>query len=320
MVVRERLKIVSWNICSVNKKLQQLLDLAQQQQPHIILLQETFLKPHNKSPEVPGYTWVRQDRVADKRGGVAMLLHSTVQYLEQPKPPDLKHAEIASCLVNTAEGKILVASLYLPPSKARKGEIGKILKLHPYFIIAGDLNAHWEAWGSSKSNDAGNYIDSWVNDLGINIFIPTSPTRIHPKDRTKDAVLDYALTHSNLQEVQLQVLPLLDSDHCPLSIQPLNLNLFTTPNFKIIRNWEQIRAEIESNEWPNTPIDSPEDIEEAASHIISTLQATLINNSHCIKIAAHQKRLLPKHVRELKKEKQKLLKHFKRTRSSNIKL
>ena len=89
---------------------------------------------------------------------------------------------------------------------------------------------------------------------------------------------------------------------------------------KIIRNWEQIRTVIEGTTWPTTPIDSPEEIEEAASHIITTLQAALINNSHCIKIAPHKKRVLPKHLRELKKEKEALIKRFKRSRHSNLKI
>ena len=89
---------------------------------------------------------------------------------------------------------------------------------------------------------------------------------------------------------------------------------------KIIRNWEQIRTVIEGTTWPTTPIDSPEEIEEATSHIITTLQAALINNSHCIKIAPHKKRVLPKHLRELKKEKEALIKRFKRSRHSNLKI
>lgn len=285
----------------------------------MILLQETFLKSKHESPRVEGYTWYRNDRPTTQRGGVAILIHETVNFTQQDNPEHLKEAEMVGGLINTTDGNIYVASLYLPPSRGRKREIGKIMRHKPHYLIAGDLNAHWSPWGHKKDNDTGAYLDYWINELNHNIHIPQESTRVHPKDREKDAVLDYALTHQMLTEVELQVLDLKNSDHKPLLIEPKELNLHTPPNTRITRDWEGIANEMAFQEWPESVEPTPEGITEAVEIFSLTTQAVMLNNSRVIKIPHHRKRLIPRAIRILQKEKKELLKKFHNTRNQNLK-
>ena len=317
----ERLRIVSWNIASANKKskTEQLRQLAETQKPHIILLQETFLNPSIKSPTIQGYEWHRKDRLTDKRGGVAILIHESVNFIIQPNPPHIKSAELVGGFVKTEQGQLYVASLYLPPDKGRKRELGAILKHKRHFFIGGDLNAHWEPWGHSKSNNTGSYLDFWVQELQLNIHIPPEKTRVHPKRPERDSVLDYGLTHELLTQVQVDVLPLMDSDHRPVSFNISDFNLKTPRNIRITRHWEGIATDINFQEWPDGVEATAEGITEDVATFNLNMQAIMLNNSKAIKIPHHRKRLLPREIRILQKEKQNMLKKFHEQREASVK-
>ena len=238
------LHVLSWNTSSVAKKGFQLQMLIDDHKPHLILLQETYLKPHHTPTVYRDYTWHRQDRLRDKRGGVAILVHKSVDFTPAPPPPNIVHTEVIGGHISTTEGRLYVARVYIPPKKGRKKELGRILRSEPYLLIAGDLNAHWEPWGSRSSNNTGNYVDHWVNELNLNIHIHSEATRVHPKDRGKDTIVDYALTHEHLTQVEITVHPQLDSDPKPISFISSTFNIFTTPNFKTLRDWEGIASDI----------------------------------------------------------------------------
>ncbi|KAJ1519226.1 hypothetical protein ONE63_011168 [Megalurothrips usitatus] len=321
------LRIISWNTQSVNKNIEGLREVAETYRPHIILLQETWLTPNHESPQVPGYSWERADRPNKTRGGVAILIHNTVPFIRTAPPAGLVHSEVVGGNIQTGEGTLHISSIYTPPNQGRKGELQKVLRQHPHFIIAGDYNAHWEAWGSKKSNNTGRYLDALVNEYSFNIHIPPVPTRMDKKDRDKDSVLDYAITHGPLTDVALQVLPNMGSDHYPLLIQPLHLNLFIPPKLKIKRDWDRLAADLHFINWPTGAVGltpaavglTPAAVEEAAEHFTAELQAILLNSGTAIRLRAHERRLLPLHIRVLRKERNQLLKSYKRTRDPTTK-
>lgn len=313
------LHVLSWNISSVAKKGFQLQFLINDHKPHLVLLQETYLKPHHTPPVYPDYTWHRHDRLRDKRGGVAILVHKSVDFTPAAPPPNIVNTEIIGGHISTAEGRLYVASVYIPPKKGRKKELGRLLRSEPYLFVAGDLNAHWEPWGSRTSNNTGNYVDHWVNELNLNIHIPSEATRVHPNDRDKDTIVDYALTHEHFTQVEIKVHPQLDSDHKPISYKSSAFNIYTTPNFKILRDWEGIANDIQHISWPRFVLPTPESITEASNLLTSSLQAVMFNNCKVIELPSHHKSLVPRHIRILKREKVKLNKQYHDTRAQDDK-
>lgn len=298
----EALKVVSWNANSCIKHLNELKELIEEHKPHAVLLQETFLKSHMASPIIRGYTWHRQDRADGKGGGVAILVQNSLPFTRNAPPGNIKEAEVVGGKALTQEGEIHLASLYLPPSKGRKGEIGIILKAHQHFFIAGDLNAHWSSWGGGKDNAAGSFLDYWVNELRLNIHIPPMNTRVHPTDSTKDAVLDYAISHERLSEVYTHVLPLRGSDHRPILYKLKTLNILTPINFKLVRDWDGIERDLAEVQWPTHINSSAESVNTAASVFETEAQVALFNNSHYIRLKGQHSRLLPRPIVQLQRE------------------
>lgn len=309
----KELHILSWNIASVNNKTDQLVTLLDEVKPDVVLLQETWLKPHLPQPLTPGYTWFRRDRVAGRGGGVAILVANHLDYLPE-LGPELKAAELTGGKINTASGPLYVGSLYLPPSKGRKRELGQILRSHPHFFIGGDLNAHWEAWGSTRSNDTGAYLSHWVNDLELNIHIPPGPTRVHPRRPQKDAVLDYGLTNSSLEQVEVSVHPIVDSDHRPVSFHLRSIVLRVPRHFKLKTNWEGIANDLAHVEWPDSIPLTEQGVNDASLILQAELQAAKLNNSQAIEIRDAKSKLIPRRVRILQQEKRTLSREFTLTR------
>ena len=313
------LHLLSWNAGSVLSKINALKALIATHQPHAMLIQETFLKANHPSPEIANYTWHRADRMDCRGGGVALLVSNSVDFTPCPPPAQLSTAEIAGGHIHTQEGKLYIASLYLPPSQTRKKDIGKILRFQKFFIIAGDLNAHWTPWGSKKSNNAGNFIDYWANQLDLNVQIPPEHTRIHPGNPEKDSTLDYAITHPTLQQVEMTVHPLTESDHRPISFKTPKFNIFSPPNFKITRDWEGIANEVNFIDWPHFVLPTPDNVAKAAEFLTSSLQAALLNNTKVIKLKSKHKKLIPREIKVLQQEKSKYHKEFHRTRDPRLK-
>ncbi|KAJ1524669.1 hypothetical protein ONE63_011152 [Megalurothrips usitatus] len=315
------LLVLSWNAGSVVGKANHLADLLEDAHPQVVLLQETHLKPHIPTPDTPGYTWYRRDRLTTaKGGGVAILVHDSLHFQVEPSPAGLRQAEVVGGLVSSPAGDLYVASVYLPPSKGRKGDIHKILTHRPHFFIGGDLNAHWTAWGGDKDSDVGRYLDHYINELRLNIHIPATYTRIDPRIQGRDAVLDYGISHQLLTEVDIEVLPHVFSDHRPVVFSLNQLNTFTPPEYRTVRDWEGIRAALQSVAWPDQVTHTSEGVNDAAEVLEAEIQAILINHSHTVRVKSRHKRLLPKQIRQLKQQRSQLHKQFLASRSQNTKL
>lgn len=313
------LKIISWNANSITGKHVDLLDVLRSTQAHIVLLQETRLALQDPSPPTPGYEWHRRERPNGNGGGVAVLVHESVSFTPTDAPVAVKLAEFAGGTLHTPAGPLFVGSVYLPPSKARKGEIGNLLTVAPHFFLGGDLNAHWRGWGSVKDNQAGAYVNHWLNALSANLHVPPENTRVSTANPQQDAVLDYGISHEALQEVRTEVLPLLSSDHRPVLFTLSALSLHTPPSYRISRDWDGIREELAAVQWPTSIPASAEGVNEAAEHLEAVLQASLLNNTKYIRLRNAASRLLPPHIVTLQKRKKDLLREFVKTRDRDTK-
>ena len=71
------LTLLQLNINSITNKHEELKPLVTELQPDIITIQETKLKKHNKTPQIPTYSAIRTDRANGKGGGLLTYIKQT---------------------------------------------------------------------------------------------------------------------------------------------------------------------------------------------------------------------------------------------------
>lgn len=169
--------IIQWNCQSICPKLSELELFLCQEKVHIAILSETWLNP-NISLRISGYNTIRKDR-NDGYGGVAILVHSSIKYLDSlicsSNPGiELLHLKLLNCF--QIENIIAV---YCPSSVQTIDSDWDFI--FSFFsnrtLIAGDFNAHHSNW-SYKTDTRGRQIFDVMLDKNYVSLNDGSPTRI----------------------------------------------------------------------------------------------------------------------------------------------
>ena len=74
------LSVLQWNAYGLRTQCDQFKQLVQDNSPSVICVQESGLKPQNKTPSVPGYDAIRQDRPHGPGGGVITYICNNLAY------------------------------------------------------------------------------------------------------------------------------------------------------------------------------------------------------------------------------------------------
>ena len=170
------LNLIGWNVNGLTRRRDEIGDLIQKYQPDILLLQETFLKPNSDALTIHGYTTYRTDRTDAPRGGVAILINEGIEH--EQVHLDVGKVELTTVQIHTKRRAINVGSIYLPTKRTRKKDLWKIKQMAPNMILAGDLNAKNEDWGSTKTDHLGKWIEQLCLEENISIHAPARTTRI----------------------------------------------------------------------------------------------------------------------------------------------
>jgi len=311
---------MSWNICSLRKRAPELIHLINLHTPAVVLLQETLLYSEVESPAFQGYILLRKDRPNSTRGGVAILIKDDIPYtLMEIKNSNL--TEVIAVKVPCNDSELAIASIYVPPSKGRYKTLKTIYdQLGDFFITAGDFNAHNTLWGAAKTNSTGRYVERLVTLRDSRLHLPPSPTRIHPNNPEKDAVLDFCVSHSTLEEIKIQVIADGSSDHKPVLMSlPDYLTIFNPNNLRLITNWDGIRVALSQIQWPEDAMPTISDIDKSVQLLKSHIQVAMLNNTKGIRLKNNYSRLIPKDIHRLIKRKRRAQHKFNSKRNSDIK-
>jgi len=135
---------------------------------------------------MPGYHIFRQDR-KDGYGGVAIAVRRDCQ-VTNIIINNVLMDQLENIDINLVGVEILtpfplqIYSIYIPPhsniTSNIMGEIFNLVRL-TNAIIAGDINGHYSAWGSSTCNHRGNLIYSCLSPLNLCLLNNGSHTRIN---------------------------------------------------------------------------------------------------------------------------------------------
>ena len=112
------LTLLQLNINSITNKHEELKLLVTELQPDIITIQETKLKKHNKTPQIPTYSAIRTDRANGKGGGLLTYIKHNITFSDTKIPNFINpiNTELQIIQLHITNKKIYtIANIYIPP-------------------------------------------------------------------------------------------------------------------------------------------------------------------------------------------------------------
>ncbi|CAL1548965.1 unnamed protein product, partial [Lymnaea stagnalis] len=112
-----------------------------------------------------GYNIYRNDRVGQTGGGVLLAVKENIKSRELINKT-IDNNEIVAIEIETKSyGRILIASIYVPPKAKIAPEVFRDLhQINNDCIVMGDLNAALEEMGSRKTNKKGKQLEDIINE------------------------------------------------------------------------------------------------------------------------------------------------------------
>lgn len=111
------LKLGFFNANGITHQRDEIAKFLRDHQLDILLIQESFLKPHQRNPNIANYRLVRNDRTRCHKGGT-LIYYRKALYCTPVDPPE-PHSllEYSACQLGmTGHSSITIISAYFPPS------------------------------------------------------------------------------------------------------------------------------------------------------------------------------------------------------------
>ncbi|GFQ83843.1 RNA-directed DNA polymerase from mobile element jockey [Trichonephila clavata] len=241
---RSQLRILQCNInglctSATRVKLDQLLDLANRHQAHIIAIQETKLKP-TYNLKLREYCILRKDRLNKGGGGLIFLIrNSNFECVELPPFSDTE-LEVQAIKIKWNNKCLNIYNAYQPPGKRGVSSDTLILMFTDSSFILGDFNAKHPLWGSSVANDRGNELSNLLDDHAFCVLNDGTPTYCSHSYDSRDA-LDVSFANPDIfPSCSWTVLDSVGSDYSPVLIELSHTH--KTPNSKNALFWNFKKA------------------------------------------------------------------------------
>ncbi|KZS15313.1 Uncharacterized protein APZ42_019149 [Daphnia magna] len=141
-----------------------------QHKPHIATLSETFWKD-SFEVKFKDYYVIKKNRQGQVGGGVAILVHKSVQHttIALPHLSTIEATAISIFVDGNRTGReLMIISLYIPDgSKCNEEDLDILANASDNTILSGDFNAHHERWqgGCRHPNRSGSLIAGLLDRL-----------------------------------------------------------------------------------------------------------------------------------------------------------
>ncbi|GFR12706.1 hypothetical protein TNCT_265461 [Trichonephila clavata] len=241
---RSQFRILQCNInglctSATRVKLDQLLDLANRHQAHIIAIQETKLKP-TYNLKLREYCILRKDRLNKGGGGLMFLIrNSNFECVELPPFSDTE-LEVQANKVKWNNKCLNIYNAYQHPGNRGVSSDTLIPMFTDSSFILDDFNAKHPLWGSSVANNRGNELSNLLDDHAFCILNDGTPTYCSHTYDSRDA-LDVAFASPDIfPSCSWTVLDSVGSDHSPVLIEFSHTH--KTPNKKNALFWSFKKA------------------------------------------------------------------------------
>jgi hypothetical protein len=173
-----QINIVHINIRGLRTSKTELNLLINERQPHVITINETFLKPHVKF-SIPNYTTFRKDRRNRPNGGVAILTHQQLPATEVELPKQYEGLEALTVKIHIPNWPLYISTIYNPPESQLPTNLITHLSSYHKSILLTDINAQHHILGDHPlhNNRLGLELAALLrNSNFINVTLP-GPTR-----------------------------------------------------------------------------------------------------------------------------------------------
>lgn len=222
----------------------------------ILLLQETLLKPQNRTPRFPNYNAVRNDRVRSAGGGTLIYYKRSLHCTEIQPPTTLTNIECSIIRIGmTGHANINIASVYLPaPGGSSAGtllqsDLEALFSLSDSTILAGDFNSKSVRWHSVTNSHNGLVLEDLHDRLDFDVVATLAPTRYPRVSGHNPSVLDIALLKNiTLQVCSVEVLDAItSSDHRPVVLQLGPTDDGRLTHSRVVTDWKKLGQVIDQS-------------------------------------------------------------------------
>lgn len=296
--------IASFNANGLASNIDELKSFVVEHAVDVLLVQETFLKPHHKGCKIPNYEMIRTDRLTSALGGTAIYYRRNL-HITRVDAPSLCDLEVTICRVAmTGHSTLYIASTYLPPKKSiLQSDLANLFALGDAVILFGDFNSKHSNWNCSRTNRNGLTLVNMEETLDFNIIHPPTPTRYPVSSNHVANTLDIALLKGvTLQLCSIDALPELISDHRPVLLQ-LGPPSSLPSAMSSITDWNRFSRSVGAGQYPAlaTPspnLGTPDEINITIDSVTSALHLAVKDASKEVPQDSYRWKL-PEDVREL---------------------
>lgn len=283
-VVVHNVHVMHWNAQGITtvSAASQLEQVLHEKNIDILLLNETFLKPHHKL-QLGGYKIHREDRLTHG-GGVLIAVKNNLVHKLLPKINTSSIENISIQITINSRPVIFTAAynpVYTPNFRA---DLDLLTGHSCEFFIFGDFNAHHVHWNCTSNNTAGNELYSHCLLSNYYIYSPCSFTRFGQNvAQVQPSTVDILLSNSSIPFSSLVTHhDILQSDHVPISctIHGQLQNRFDLVYMYSRADWPAIRAWVES-EIRRQNIDQTNLTPHNVDFLLDSLIA-IVNGAYCL--------------------------------------
>ena len=255
------LSILSLNIRCFLHKVAELHHVIDKLQPHVIMIQETWLDQSVGHVKLADYHCIsRRDRSLNQnRGGIVLYAKSHLKDIVH-----LMNSEVAERswhMLKLDTGNVLIANWYRPPGSddshihSFREELCNFMPMASSCIVAGDLNVHHKRWlrYSNADTSQGQLLQKICNDFDLQEQV-RKPTR-------ESYLLDLFLC--NISGCKVTVEAKLSDHHCifarvPLPIPEEKHTYRQIWKFKAAA-WQNMKIELRRIDWTRLQNSSVDD-------------------------------------------------------------
>ncbi|XP_069968578.1 uncharacterized protein Dyrk3 isoform X2 [Bactrocera oleae] len=182
-IVRQT-RLLQFNCNGLQSKIEEIVAFMSQERVSIAAVQETKLNSRSDLLSCASFNVLRKDRGRDNGGGLAFILHNTVQYRLIDVDIDRRDStlEFQGIAVRSGDVELEIFNIYIPPvtcfPTGYHPNIDALLRGENRLLL-GDFNAHHDLWHSCLSNDCrGMELAQQIYDSTFCAMNDEAPTRI----------------------------------------------------------------------------------------------------------------------------------------------
>ena len=254
----QRLTVLQHNVLHWNTKKHELCNLYRLHDPHIILI-NSHGTPNTENIKIHTYTVHQSNKTGERHDGVAIAIKTTLRH----KIHNNFTSELIAVEINTPQGPIIIATIYLPPRRPfiPEPDIFQLLTHRKPIYIMGDWNANHTLLGYNHTNPVGRHLARFIQDGTLHHIGPHFPTRITTQSATTP---DIVLTNNRATlNIHLKQGHISTSDHLPtiatISTNPIMIPTQPRDNYKQA-NWEGYKQHLAHTTTPDLEGSPPEQI------------------------------------------------------------